>query len=148
MKNLKCGIDCKGVSALALIHDGNGNILLQQRGKQARDEQGKWDFCGGAVEFGQSIVVTIKRELMEELSTEPISMQLLTAYDAHRNINGSRTNWVAIVYAVKVNPASVKIGEPHKIDRIDWFTSANLPSPRHSQFDKSYSVARSLNIIK
>lgn len=137
----KRGIDHIGVSAVALVHDGKGNLLLQQRGEQARDERGRWDLCGGAVEFGETIEQTITNELMEELCVDPLEMEFLTTYDAHRLQNGVNTHWIAIVYAVAVDPAKVKIGEPHKISQLGWFTSKNLPEPLHSQFAKSFDVA-------
>ena len=50
--DLKRGVDYIGVTVNFLVHDGNGRILLQKRSKQCRDEQGRWDIGGGAVEFG------------------------------------------------------------------------------------------------
>jgi ADP-ribose pyrophosphatase YjhB (NUDIX family) len=148
MDNSRRGFDFIGVSAVALVHDGNGKLLLQKRGEQARDERGHWDLCGGAIEFGHTIEDTIRRELAEELCTEPVHMELLTAYDAHRTIDGRDTHWVAVVYAVQVDASTVKIGEPHKIAELGWFTSDNLPAPRHSQFEKSLVAARARGIIK
>jgi 8-oxo-dGTP diphosphatase len=135
------GKDFIGVSAVALVHDGNGRLLLQKRGPEARDERGRWDLCGGAIEFKDTIEQTIRRELMEELCTKPLSMEFLTVYDAFREQDGQSTHWIAVVYAVCVNPKTVSIGEPHKISELGWFLSGNLPSPLHSQFKKSYDVA-------
>ena len=145
--NSRRGHDFIGVSAVALVHDGQGNLLLQKRGLQARDERGAWDFCGGAIELGDTIEETIRKELQEELCTIPVDMQFLTAYDAHRLSEGERTHWVAIVYAVKVDPATLSIGEPHKISELGWFTAATLPKTLHSQFQKSFAVAARLGII-
>ena len=143
------GVDYIGVSATSLVHDGKGNLLLQKRGPEARDERGAWDLCGGSIEFGDTIEDTIRRELMEELCVQPLEMEFLTAYDAHRKTDeGKPTHWVAIIYAVKVNPKQVNIGEPHKIAELGWFTSDNLPAPLHSQFRKSFSVAKARGFIK
>ena len=139
--DLKRGVDHIGISASFVVHDGNGNILLQKRGKNARDEQGRWDVGGGAIEFGESIDEAIRREIMEELCCEPLEIDFLTVYDAHREHNGVKTHWIAILHAVKVDPKQVRIGEPDKIEEIGWFTSKTLPEPRHSQFDKSFSLA-------
>lgn len=146
--DLRRGVDHIGISASFIIHDGRGRILLQKRGKKARDEQGSWDVGGGAIEFGEPIEDAIKREIMEELVTEPLEIKFLTVYDAFRELNGQPTHWIAIIHAVKVDPDKVKIGEPHKIEEIDWFTSKNLPKPLHSQFNKSFKIALSQNIVK
>lgn len=145
--DLRRGIDHIGVSAVSVIHDGQGNILLMKRGKKARDEQGRWDICGGAIEFGESIDEAINREVQEELCTKPLGVKFLTAYDAHRKHNGSKTHWVALVHAVQVNPSEVKIGEPHKIEEIGWFDSKSLPTPLHSQFQKTFTAAFDAGII-
>lgn len=146
--DLRRGIDHIGVSAVSVIHDGTGRILLMKRGPKARDEHGRWDVCGGAIEFGESIDEAIKREVMEELCVEAKEIDFLTTYDAHREHGGDKTHWIAIVHAVRVDPSKVKIGEPHKISEIKWFTLANLPEPLHSQFHKSLEVAQAAGIIK
>ncbi len=137
--DLRRGIDHIGVGVCAVVHDGKGNVLLMKRGEKARDERGKWDIVGGAIEFGEPVIDALRRELKEELCTEALEVEFLVAYDAHRVINNTETHWVQLVHFVKVDPAKVSIGEPHKIAEIGWFTKDNLPDPRHSQFDKTWS---------
>jgi 8-oxo-dGTP diphosphatase len=146
--DLRRGIDHIGVSVSFVIHDGEGNIMLHKRGANARDEQGRWDIGGGAIEFSESIDDAIAREIKEEFCVDPIEIKFLTAYDAHRTLNDVPTHWIALVHTVQVERAKVKNGEPHKIDEIDWFTSDKLPSPLHSQFWKSYQVALDQGIIR
>jgi len=55
--NARRGVEHIGVSVTSIIHDGKGKILLMKRGPQARDERGKWDICGGAIEFGESMTM-------------------------------------------------------------------------------------------
>ncbi len=146
--DLRRGVDHIGVSASFVVHDGAGRVLLQKRGAKARDEQGRWDVGGGAIEFGESIDDAVKREIMEELCVEPVDIQFLTVYDAHREHNGDKTHWIAVMHAVEVDPKKVKIGEPHKIDELGWFTSKSLPEPLHSQFYKSFDIALERGIIQ
>ena len=147
-KDHRRGIDHIGVSVSFIIHDGNGNIMLHKRGQQARDEQGRWDVGGGALEFGESIDDAIRRELKEEFCVDAIDIEFLTAFDAHREHNGVPTHWIALLHAVKIDPSQVQNGEPHKIDKINWFTSANLPSPLHSQFKKAFAAAIKAGVVK
>lgn len=142
------GYDFIGVSASFVVHDGNGRILLQKRGPKARDEHGRWDIGGGAIEFGETVEEAVQREVHEELGCEVLDMEFLTAYDVHREHDGKKTHWIAIIYAVKVDPAEVVNNEPHKIEELKWFTSHDLPEPKHSQFDKSVPLAIKLGIIK
>ena len=149
MSSVSCGVDYIGVSASFIIHDGNGRVLLQKRGPKARDERGTWDVGGGAIEFGESIDEAVRREVTEEILAQPLEIEFLTAYDAHRALeDGTPTHWVAIMYTVRVDPAAVGIGEPHKISELDWFNSTNLPAPLHSQFWKSYQIALARGIVE
>ena len=91
-KDLRRGIDHIGVSASFVVHDGKGRVLLQKREAGARDENGRWDVGGGAIEFGESIDETVRREIKEELCTEPIDIQFLTIYDAFREYGEDNTH--------------------------------------------------------
>jgi 8-oxo-dGTP diphosphatase len=42
-------------------------------------------------------------------------------------------HWVAIVFAVRLDPGAARIGEPHKFDALGWFAPDALPAPLHSQ---------------
>lgn len=148
INDIKRGVDYIGISASFVVHDGQGRVLLQKRGQRARDENGKWDVGGGAIEFGESISEAVSREIFEELCVMPMSIDFLTVYDAFRVNKSIKTHWVAIMHAVQVDPDKVKIGEPDKIEEIGWFTSKTLPSPLHSQFWKSYQVALDKGIVK
>jgi len=146
--NRRRGIDHIGVAVASLVHDGQGKLLLMKRGPKARDEQGCWDVCGGAIEFGELIDETIHREVKEELCVEPLEVEFLTAYEAHRKHEGKPTHWIQLVYAVRVDPSKAKIGEPQKITEIGLFGLGDLPSPLHSQFDKSLQPAIKHGLIK
>jgi len=73
--DLRRGVDHIGVSASFVVHDGQGRVLLQKRGTKARDEQGKWDVGGGAIEFGESIDEAVRREIKEELCVDPLDVE-------------------------------------------------------------------------
>lgn len=147
--DLRRGVDYIGVNCSFVIHDGDGKILLQKRSQKCRDEQGCWDIGGGAIEFGEALDETVKREVYEELGAEAQDIKFLTMYDAHRQLaDGTPTHWIANIWAVQVDPASVRIGEPEKIDEIAWFHQDELPNPLHSQFWKSYQVALDQGIVR
>ena len=137
--DLQRGVTHIGAGVCMVVHDGAGNILLMKRGPKARDERGKWDICGGAIEFGETILEAVIREVDEELCTKPLEVEFLLGYDAHRIINNNQTHWIQLLHYVKVNRDKVQVGEPHKIAEIGWFTAENLPEPRHSQFHKTWN---------
>ena len=133
MKNLNKGFDYIGVSIIYFCHDGKGNFIMMKRGKNARDEHGRWDIGGGGIELHDSVENTIKKELKEEYCADIINYEFLGFREVHRKYQGKPTHWIALDYKVMVDPKKVKIGEPHKFDDLKWFTLYNLPKNIHSQ---------------
>lgn len=127
------GIDYTGVSIIFCCHDGKGNFVLAKRSANARDEQGRWDIGGGGLEFGDRAEETLKREVKEEYDADVLAFEFLGFRDVHRTLSGKPTHWIALDFKVLVNPAQVKINEPHKFDELKWFKLNNLPEPLHSQ---------------
>lgn len=119
------------VSCVFVCHDGEGRVLLARRSAGARDEPGAWDCGAGALEFGETFEEAVAREVGEEYATSPLEIAVLGVRNVLRDDPPS--HWVAIVFAVRVDPAAVTIGEPHKFDELGWFTADALPSPLHSQ---------------
>jgi len=142
------GVDFIGVTVPFVVHDGKGNVLLQKRSQRCRDERGRWDTGGGAVEFNESLEDAVKREVEEELGVKAEKVQFLTTYEALRDNDGVPTHWICLSHAVEVDPKGVRIVDTDRIDEIDWFTSKNLPSPLHSQIHKSLDAAKKAGIIK
>lgn len=146
--DLKRGVDYIGVTVNFLIHDGKGKILLQKRSKNCRDEHGRWDIGGGAVEFGEGLDDALLRELQEEYAVTPIEYSQTKIGTALRVHDGSPTHWVYVNYKVLVNPVSIKIGEPHKVDAIGWFRKADLPKSLHSMFPQALQIALEHNLLQ
>ncbi|MEK7105991.1 MAG: NUDIX domain-containing protein [Patescibacteria group bacterium] len=126
------GIDHIGISVGYMCHDGDGNFLLNKRSENCRDEHGTWDFGGGGVDFGDTVEDTLRKEIEEEYCVEPISYEFLGYIDNFRDINGTKTHWIAFQFIVEVDRDNVKNGEPHKFEELGWFRLDNLPSPAHS----------------
>ena len=130
---MRKGFDYIGVSVIFFCHDGKGNFLMQKRGPNTRDEKNVWDIGAGAIEFGDDVIDTLKREVLEEYSTDVLGYEFLGYRNSPREINGEKIHWVNLDFKVLVDREKAKNGEPHKFDEIDWFTFENLPQPLHSQ---------------
>jgi 8-oxo-dGTP diphosphatase len=129
------------VSCVFVCHDRDGRILLARRGRAARDEPGAWDCGAGALEFGETFEEAVTREVGEEYATSPLAVTLLGVRNVLRDDPPS--HWVAIVFAVLVDPATVTIGEPDKFDELGWFAQDALPSPLHSQLPATLELRSS-----
>lgn len=133
---MKKGLDFTGISVVFFCHDGKGNILMNQRSQNCRDERGCWDIGGGSLEFGENAVDGVKREIKEEYCVDVLECEFLGYRDVHRVVDGRKSHWLALDYLVRIDSDGVKIGDPEKMDAVGWFTLGTLPSPIHSQFPK------------
>ncbi len=131
---MRKGEDFTGVTIVYFCHDGNGKLLLSKRSTNCRDEHGCWEPGGGALEFGEAVTDTLRREIREEYCTDVLEYEFLGYRDAHRTHNGKPTHWIALDFKVLVDASKVQNGEPHKFDAIEWFDTKQLPEPLHSQF--------------
>lgn len=129
----KKGEDYTGIAVVYFCHDGGGNVLLAKRSQNARDEQGRWDIGGGAVEFGESVETVLRREIKEEYLADPINCQFLGFRDVHRMKDGKPTHWLVLDFKVLVDSKEVGNGEPHKFDDVRWFRREGFPTELHSQ---------------
>lgn len=117
---MKKGIDYIGVGIGAVIIDTDKKLFLSKRGKAARNEKGKWEFPGGALEFGDNFEDTIKREIKEEFDLEIDIIDSLEPYN-YLDLK-EKLHWVALCFVCKVTQGMAKIMEPEKCESIGWFT--------------------------
>lgn len=108
----------------AILHDGNGKVMMAKRGGQARDRHGEWEFGGGFLEAGETLEEALIRETKEELTVELHDIRQLFTHDFVRESG----TWLGVFYLCRVNPAAVIIAEP-VYDELGWFTPEELPEP-------------------
>ncbi len=128
------GVDFIGVGVVFYCHDGNGNVLLNKRNSNCKDEHGSWDIGGGGLEFGEQVTDALKREIEEEYCTDVKEYEFLGFRDVHRAHGGVKTHWIALDFKVLINKDKFGNGEPHKFDEIRWFKKDELSTPMHSQW--------------
>ena len=129
------GVSFTGITTVFFCHDGQGKVFLTKRSRNTRDEHGRWDPGGGGLKHGQSVEENLLREVKEEYGVTPKSFEFIGYFDAFRQTSERLpTHWLAMIFAVHVDPEQVKIMEPEMVDDSGWFTLDNLPTPLHSQF--------------
>ncbi|MBI5150973.1 MAG: NUDIX domain-containing protein [Candidatus Pacebacteria bacterium] len=141
----KAGEDFVGISIVFYCHDGRGNFIMNKRGKNCRDEQGRWEIGGGALDVGMTVEDALRKEVKEEYGTTILSFEFLGYRDVHREFDNKKTHWITLDFKVLVDPVQVKNAEPHKMDAVEWFTFDTLPNPRHSQF--KYFMAKYKEVL-
>ncbi len=134
------GVSFTGITTVFFCHDGHGKLLLGKRSKNARDEHGRWDPGGGGLKHEQAVEESLKREVLEEYAAVPKRIDFIGYFDAFRTSpDGHPTHWLAMCFAVLVDPKQVKLNEPDMLDDIGWFDLDDLPSPLHSQFETFFT---------
>ena len=114
------GIDYIGVGVGAIIFDQKGRIFLAKRGVKSRNEAGKWECPGGALEFGDSFEKTLKREMKEEYGIEIEVKEFLDV--CNHIIPEEKQHWVSPSFLCRVRLGEPRILEPQKCSVIGWFT--------------------------
>ncbi len=129
-----------GVSTAVAIFNPKGQIFMAQRSKNARDEHGRWDVCGGGLKWGFTISDNARREMKEEFNVDsespliPIGIREAFRIDQH----GDKTHWVCIDHIVILTAdeaEQVKIMEEDIFSDSGWYDLDELPNPLHSVID-------------
>jgi ADP-ribose pyrophosphatase YjhB (NUDIX family) len=113
-----------GVSAV--IFDGEGRVLLQRR-----TDNGSWGLPGGAVEFGESVLDALHREVLEETGLT-IQVERLTGVYSHPDHHqivtypdGNVFHFVSTCFACRPTGGTLTLGE--ETAGLAWFTPPAWP---------------------
>ena len=100
------------------------------------------------MKMGETFEQTVRREVKEEYSTEIQKLQLVSVSNVLRKHDAKLTHWIAVLFALQLNPKKVKIGDSEKMDKIGWFKPNNLPKPLHSMFLTHLQYVKDAGIIE
>jgi 8-oxo-dGTP pyrophosphatase MutT (NUDIX family) len=104
-----------------LVIDRHERVLVIHRSDKVRSAKNVWSFPSGLHDIGETIEITMVRELHEEFALTPSSFGYLGVYE---NIAGDPTltehyHWVISVFAVLVEDLGYTINrEPDKHDQF------------------------------
>ena len=110
-----------------MVFNEAGQVFLSQRGPKAKNERGTWEFPGGSVEFGETLVDAIRREFWEEYEMRIEVIELLGVSDHILPKEGQ--HWVSPTFIARHSHGEPRIVEPDKCSGIGWFTLNALPQP-------------------
>lgn len=99
--------------------------------------EGTWGLPGGHLEYGESVIDCIKRELKEELGIEGLEFKLITITD---NID-ERGHYVHISFLLEQFVGEIKCMEPDFCYEWKFFDISNLPEEifkPHKKILKTY----------
>ncbi|WP_257490543.1 NUDIX hydrolase [Anaerosalibacter massiliensis] len=96
-------------------------FLVIKRSNMARGDHYYWEFPGGRLEFGESVLDTLNRELREEVSISADIIRPLSIWNFMKNKN---TEIVGITYLCKTDVDKVKLSFEH--EKYAWITKEDL----------------------
>ncbi|WP_165007309.1 dihydroneopterin triphosphate diphosphatase [Neisseria yangbaofengii] len=130
------------VSALVVLHDGNGNILLIERTKPA----GFWQSVTGSLEPGETVAQTARREVWEETGIALGENQLHDWHDSsvyeiyhhwrHRYPPGVFENREH-VFSARIDRQTPVILNPQEHTAYGWFAAAEAAAKVFSPSNKT-----------
>jgi len=121
----KPGKDYIGVGGGALIFNQRKEILLMKRSGKVQNNSGWWSKPDGRVEFGETALKMVKREIREETNIEIDVWGLLPHTD--HIIKKENQHWLAINFVANYKKGELKNLEPHKCEEVRWFALDKLP---------------------
>jgi len=135
----------------AVIVDGEGRVLLVQRGTEPR--KGHWSIPGGLVELGESLIEAVRREALEEtgLVIEPV--ELIEVVDRIFTENSQiRYHYVIVDYCCRMVSGVAQAASDAAA--IHWATPEEwqISNPHHLEpltiqvIEKGWQQARSAGI--
>ena len=135
--NIKIGV------GILILKDNK--VLLGHRCNNAIDTGGiyepdSWCLPGGKQEYEETILECAKREVKEETNLDIDNLEVFGADD---DIQKDR-HFVTLYVKASEYSGELKVMEPNKQDRWEWFDLDNLPDNLYSPSRKT--LARSLKI--
>lgn len=106
-------------------------LLLGERLPHTKDlsrtEARCWQFPGGHLEKGESVIDCARREVLEETGLSVKHLRHLGFTD--RQFEVAQRSYITLLVSCEYDSGEVKTLEPDKCDRWQWFDYQNLPTP-------------------
>ena len=102
------------VAVKSLIIINKKVLLLQKSGRVWKDNENKWEFVGGCLEFGESLSEGLTREVHEETGLTVCVDRLLCASTHVPASPVQQKQFVFLYYLGYADTDKVKLSEEHK----------------------------------
>jgi 8-oxo-dGTP diphosphatase len=89
----------------------DGRVLIIRRSVQARCDYHYWELPGGRLEFGETPVDTVKREVLEEVGLEVVPIRPLSNWTVMKDEN---TQLIGATYLCRLESGSVMLSKEHE----------------------------------
>jgi len=112
----------------ALIRNAEGKFLIQKRyDPTVPDANGKWEFPGGGIDFGENPEDAVKREILEEIGCEVSVGRLLPCLVSHvwTLATGEKNHVIVFFYECTITKGVPRPGHD-EVAEILWCTEEEI----------------------
>lgn len=110
---------------IAVIVVKDKKVLLGKR--HGAHGQGTWGFPGGHLEFGERWETCAKRETKEETNLTLTGIHFGAA--TNDVFTREKKHYITVYLVAKYKSGVLKVMEPHKCEKWEWFFWERLPRP-------------------
>lgn len=107
-----------------IVIKGNKVLLGRRKGSHG---SGSWSFPGGHLEFNESLEDCAKREVFEETGIKIKNIRQATFTNDIFREEGK--HYITLFLVAEYDSGEVRIMEPDRCEKWDWFKWSNLPQP-------------------
>ncbi len=125
-------------------------LLLGKR--ISKDQDSCWQFPGGHLENGESVIACARREVLEETGLKIKALRHLGFTDKPFAIGGNQ--YITLLVSCFYESGEAQILEPDKCESWQWFDYQKLPAPLFkpisifmSQQDDLYALHRASHVL-
>lgn len=86
-----------------------------------------WQFPGGHLENGESVIACARREVQEETGLAITALRHLGFTDRSFNMDGR--SYITLLVSAEAASGEARVREPDKCEHWQWFDYQRLPSP-------------------
>jgi 8-oxo-dGTP diphosphatase len=127
------------IASMGLIRNQKGEYLLTKRHDTENPEHdGTWHIPGGGIEFGETPVEALKREMKEELRVEvkPINMIPFVASNLWTS-NTTQEHVILLCWVCTIVSGKIMLDMKEAVDYV-WFSKEQILSLRLMPFVKEF----------
>lgn len=107
-----------GAKGLIVRPDGKVLILREGNGYDEGTELGNWDVVGGRIEVEETLLVGLRREVLEESGLDIVVGDMLGVTENFPVIKGEETHIIRVYYACTCDNDVVTLSTDH--DKYAW----------------------------
>ena len=109
-----------------IILRGKKLLMLKRRGSHG---SGTWNLPGGHLEFGETIIKCVRREVFEETGLKVKESKVICVNEELNFIKSDNRHYITIGCVAKIKSGKTKLKELEKCEELGWFCLESLPKP-------------------